>query len=197
MASTPFSANANLLAHWVPCTMYPPKKKIQELREMTHNIDRVRFVLRPWCNCSWKFLPYFLRAGSTMKVPPRPSKPMVETLSFVYMLLSQTMSYISDVMQNPRKKYIFRLIVKPPSFHFHQRLMNRLCISSNAASSWIWLCPVQHKVVLGSSPLKPRKTNWRNMETSAINLNILISTTGMSDPKITTNSANKYSTPIT
>ena len=42
-----------------------------------------------------------------MKVPPRPSKPMVETLSFVYMLLSQTMSYISDVMQNPRKKNIY------------------------------------------------------------------------------------------
>ena len=93
-------------------TMYyvPPKKKIQELREMTHNIDRVRFVLRPWCNCSWKFLPYFLRAGSTMKVPPRPSKPMVETLSFVYMLLSQTMSYISDVMQNPRKHIYLGLL---------------------------------------------------------------------------------------
>ena len=56
---------------------------------------------------------------------------------------------------------------------------------------------LSNKVVLGSSPLKQRKTNWRNMETSAINLNILISTTGMSDPKITTNSANKYSTPIT
>ena len=87
------------IGYHVLCT---PPKKIQELREMTHNIDRVRFVLRPWCNCSWKFLPYFLRPGSTKKVPPRPSKPMVE--SFVYMLLSQTMSYISDVMQNPRKK---------------------------------------------------------------------------------------------
>ena len=143
MASTPFSANANLLAHWVPCTMYPPQKKNPRTSRNDTQHRSSPFRLEAMMQLFLKVSAIFPASRINHEGPSKTFKTHGRNIEFCLHVTQPDYELYQWCNAKSSKTYIFRLIVKPPSFHFHQRLMNRLCISSNAASSWIWLCPVQ------------------------------------------------------